>query len=308
VGDYRAKPADKDRKTGGSRPRRYVEDRPLVTIIMPVRNAAAFIEKAIESIIAQDYPNIEFLVADGRSTDGTVDILQHYDPHITHWLSEKDVNSVDASNKLCALASGDYLTILLADDWIAPDYVSRSIGALEREKTDFVFGDLELYDDRGKFLYRMRGNPNYRSTIRYDLSFTTPSWTFRRGMLEKIGLFKLLDVAPDYEWFLRADIAGYKGAHDSGITYCFRFGGNSSVNVFLGYQEVRRLAIAYGASPAIAWYFYLRKTIRHRGRDLLAKLLPMHLMMALRRKRREIIDNNNRRRFENLEKRDRTQA
>ena len=290
LAEYRAKPAAPDRVEGGSRSREYVAGRPLVTIIMPVRNGAAFIDQAINSIVAQDYPNIEFLIADGRSTDGTLDILRQHDGQITRWISEKDVNSVDASNKLCAMASGDYITIVLADDWVAPNYVSRSVAAIERECVDFVFGDLDLYSEEGKFLYRMRGNPDYGKSIRHDLSFSTPSWTFRRGMMEKIGLFKLVDVAPDYEWFLRGDIAGLNGAHDGAISYCFRFGGNSSVNVYLGFREVRNIAIAYGAPPGKAWLCYLRKSIRMRFRTVLEGVLPRGWMLALRRLRRNIID------------------
>jgi len=239
--------------------------------------------------MAQTYPNIEFVIGDGSSTDGTLDILRRYDGDISYWHSERDKKPEDAFNKMVPLTHGKYVGVLLADDWLDENFVANSVKALEEKGADFVFGDVDLHDEK-QFLYRRRGNPGFARTIRYEVSFNTPSWSLKRSIFDDIGLFKLVNVSPEYDLLLRAHLAGYKGAHDPEVVYNFQFGGNSSDHVYLGYQEVREMAIANGGSRFLAWIYYLRRIGIHRSRTLLEAAFPEKFMLKLRRARRAYID------------------
>ena len=92
---------------------------PLISIVTVSYNAAATIEDAIRSVLQQTYPHIEYIVIDGGSKDGTVDLLRRYDTQISHWVSEPDKGIYDAMNKGIALATGEYIGFLNADDFFA---------------------------------------------------------------------------------------------------------------------------------------------------------------------------------------------
>ena len=286
--DYRQLPPAPNRITGGSRVNGYIGEQPLFSILTIVRNGASTIERCIESVINQTYPNIEFIVGDGASTDGTLDFLRRYDSAITYWHSERDKKPEDAFNKMVPHAHGKYVGVLLADDWLEPDFVTQSVRALNERDADYVFGEVDLYEE-GKFLYRRRGRSDFTRTIRYEVSFNTPSWSLKREIFNTVGLFKLVNVSPEYDLMLRAHLAGFKGAYDPAIVYNFSFGGNSSEHSFLGYREVREMAIANGGNVGLAWYYYLRRSLRHRLRQILERFLPEDLMLGIRRWRRRII-------------------
>lgn len=102
-----------------------MNDLPKITIVTVVRNAAATIEKAIQSVMAQDYPNLEYIVLDGASDDGTVDIIKKYDKHISYWRSEADNGAADGYAEAVDIAAGDVIGYLNADDFYENDVLLR---------------------------------------------------------------------------------------------------------------------------------------------------------------------------------------
>ena len=96
-------------------------NKPKITIITVSYNANAFIEHTIRSVVAQTYPNIEYIVIDGASTDGTLDIIKKHEDEITKWTSESDRGIADAMNKGWKMASGDFVLFLHADDYLIDD-------------------------------------------------------------------------------------------------------------------------------------------------------------------------------------------
>lgn len=126
-----------------------------VSIVMPSYNQVAFIEAAIESVLNQDYENIELIVVDGGSTDGTVGVLEHYRSRIAHCVSEPDQGQSDALNKGFALASGSIYGWLNSDDLYAPNAVATAVAELHnRPGKSVVFGDWLEIDEHGKTLQR----------------------------------------------------------------------------------------------------------------------------------------------------------
>ncbi|HJR52864.1 MAG TPA: glycosyltransferase family 2 protein [Gemmatimonadota bacterium] len=107
---------------------------PRITVVTPSLNQCTFIERTLRSVLDQAYPNLEYIVIDGGSSDGTVDVLRAYEPRLAAWVSEPDSGQADAINKGFRLSTGEILAFLNADDLYAP-------GALARVAADFAEGD-----------------------------------------------------------------------------------------------------------------------------------------------------------------------
>jgi len=124
---------------------------PVVSVIMVVYNSLSLIEKTIRSIAGQTYPNIEFIVIDGGSSDGTVEIIRLYEKQISYWISEPDRGIYDAMNKGLAAASGDYVWFINAGDRIYADDILEKIfigdkGPGKREYSLIYYGDTMIVD------------------------------------------------------------------------------------------------------------------------------------------------------------------
>lgn len=130
---------------------------PKFTVITVTYNAAPVLEDTIQSVISQTYHHIEYLIIDGASKDGTLDVVKRYEGHITRVVSEPDGGLYDAMNKAIALATGDYLCFLNAgDSFHEDDTLQQIVHSLEgTELPDVIYGETALVDAKGHFL-RMR--------------------------------------------------------------------------------------------------------------------------------------------------------
>jgi glycosyltransferase involved in cell wall biosynthesis len=176
---------------------------PKVSIITPSFNQAGFLAQTLESVRRQDYPNIEHIVVDGGSTDGSVEMLRAA-PSI-RWVSERDRGQVDAINKGFAMATGEVLAWLNSDDTISPGAVRIAVEALERTGADLVYGDLRIIDQDGTHLRMFYGIPfDYRALLYGVYYVGQQSVFFRRTLLDKAGPLRAeFDNAFDFELWLR---------------------------------------------------------------------------------------------------------
>jgi glycosyltransferase involved in cell wall biosynthesis len=175
-----------------------------ISIISPSLNQAPFIRQMIESIIHQDHTDIEHIVIDGGSSDGTVEILRQYSA--LRWVSEKDRGQTHAINKGFALASGQILAWLNADDYYAPNV----LGAVHRyfhEHPDcnILYGDITYVDKAGEFLHVLSGDViNYPALVRSPDIVRQPSFFWRKHVVEKLGpLDESLHLVMDLDFLLR---------------------------------------------------------------------------------------------------------
>lgn len=123
---------------------------PLVSIITITYNAERFLEKTILSIVAQTYPHIEYIIIDGKSKDGTLDIIKRYEQHISYWISEPDKGIYDAMNKGLEAAKGDYVWFMNAGDEIfAPNTLAN---IMNLPPADVYYGETEFRDLAGKYM------------------------------------------------------------------------------------------------------------------------------------------------------------
>lgn len=163
---------------------------PLVSIVTPSFNQAHYLEATIQSVLfAQEYPRIEYIVVDGASTDGSVDIIKKYKKYLAYWVSEKDSGQAEAINKGLARATGEIVAWLNSDDYYGPGAVSSIVKVFE-EHPDvlMVYGDMLAVDDQGEAINVLK----YRQLSLEDLLcfqiIGQPAVFFRRSALEQTGL------------------------------------------------------------------------------------------------------------------------
>jgi glycosyltransferase involved in cell wall biosynthesis len=126
-----------------------MKQRPLVSIITPSYNQADFLEAAIQSVLGQDYPDIEYGIVDGGSDDGSVDVIKKYESQVNWWVSEPDEGQGYAINKGIARSSGEVVAWLNSDDLLLPQAISEAVDSLELYGADLVFGNAIIIDENG---------------------------------------------------------------------------------------------------------------------------------------------------------------
>lgn len=176
-----------------------------ISVITVSYNAQSTIEQCVQSVISQDYQNIEYVIIDGNSSDGTVSILEKYKKYIHVFVSEPDKGIYDAMNKGIALASGDIIGILNADDFFADSHTLTVVSdAFKNNTTDIVYGDLDYIKPDGSTFRKWRSGP-YKKGM-FNLGWMPPHPTFycRKEVFNRLGNYSLeYGTAADYELMLR---------------------------------------------------------------------------------------------------------
>ena len=176
---------------------------PKVSILTPALNSVRTIEQTIQSVANQDYTNIEHIVVDGGSTDGTLDILFRT-PQLL-WISEKDDGQSDALNKGYSLANGEILGWLNADDTYTPGAVSSAVNYLrDHRSTEMVYSNCNHIDEHGRLLFHQKAAPFELAHQLIDFQIPQPTVFFRREMIQQVGKFDThLHYVMDWAWFMR---------------------------------------------------------------------------------------------------------
>ncbi len=178
-----------------------------VTIITVTMNSEKFLEDCINSVINQQYANIEHIIIDGASTDGTLAIIEKYQDHIAHWVSEKDQGMYDAINKGMKMATGDIIGTLNSDDTLSsPTVINEIVNSFEEQNVDSVYGDLVYVDpiNTQKIIRVWKGVPYKRSRYKMGWMPAHPTFYFKRKLLEQYGFYEThYFTAADYEFMAR---------------------------------------------------------------------------------------------------------
>lgn len=179
---------------------------PKISVITAVRNGMPFVEQTINSVIGQRNCNFEYIVIDGGSTDGTVDVIRSHAAGIAKWVSEKDEGISDAFNKGLSFATGDYILFLNADDALSEPDVLHEM-AMNMVRSDYpglIYGDCDVLDrNTAEILYRASISFSPEE-LRAGQMLPHPSLFASRDYFNRYGRFDSdFRIAMDYEWLLR---------------------------------------------------------------------------------------------------------
>ncbi len=163
-------------------------DLPLVTIVTPSYNQARFLEATLRSVLEQDYPRIEYLVVDGASTDGSVEIIRRYADRLAWWVSEKDSGQSEAINKGLRRARGEFVGWLNSDDIYLPGAVSAAVRVFQSHpQAGLVYGDALAIDTDGKPFNLMRARQYTLMDLMAFQIICQPAAFMRRSVLEDVN-------------------------------------------------------------------------------------------------------------------------
>ncbi|MTJ11410.1 glycosyltransferase [Anabaena sp. UHCC 0187] len=205
---------------------------PRISIITPSYNQGNFIEETIRSVLLQGYPNLEYIIIDGGSTDNTIEILKKYEKHLAYWVSEPDNGQTHAINKGLAKATGDIIAYLNSDDYYLPGILFKVAEYFSQfPETDLLHGICRYVNQEGEKIGEQFGNIQTLEEI-LDLwdvwwkkrQFVQPEVFWTRRITEKIGLFKeQLFFVMDYDYWCRIIQAGGIVKRIDSELSCFRF-------------------------------------------------------------------------------------
>ena len=180
---------------------------PLISVITVVYNGALTLEDAIRSVLGQTYRNVEYIIIDGGSNDGTVDILKQYDHVIDYWLSEKDGGIYDAMNKGISLCSGEFVGMLNSDDFFSNETVLQDLSErFCQTNVDAVFSCLDIVDknDPIKIIRKYRVSTLSYRLLRIGIMPAHPTFYCKKSCYETGELYKTdYKIASDFEMLAR---------------------------------------------------------------------------------------------------------
>ena len=176
-----------------------------MSVVTVVRNGAASLRRAVDSVASQNYPTVEYIVVDGASTDGTVSLIESLDDQLDVWTSEPDDGISDAFNKGISLACGGIIGLLNSDDWYEPDSIENAVRALEQSRADIAYGSMQYWRGAARS-FLVHGDDR---ALTREMTIGHPAVFVRRDCYARFGLFRLdFRLAMDYEWLLRAKAGG----------------------------------------------------------------------------------------------------
>lgn len=255
---------------------------PRVSIITACYNSTLTLERTVLSVLSQTYENIQYIIIDGLSTDGTTDVIKRHQDCLGCWVSERDEGISDAWNKGLKMATGEIIGIINSDDYYQSNAVELAVKALEAHpEAGFVFGDQLIFDQKGTAITQ-KGDPQYLKTIDFIMPSIPHSSVFmRRWVYDRYGGFdKNFKTAMDYELLLRITRRGVRGVYIPSLMSAMNLGGVSDRNYSHGYREVMQASVRYGYGklPALVrFYFEIAKTFSRKKLQQLGLEVPVRL-------------------------------
>ncbi len=238
------------------------------SIITVCLNSEPTIERTIRSVLEQRHADIEYIIIDGASSDGTIAIINRHKKNVAHFISEKDSGIYNAMNKGIDLASGDFISFLNADDFLIDSGVINAVQkGIEQnpENADIYFGNLIIYNhDTGRGHCWKPGKLNKLFLYRGNLPH--PAMFYNKKIFASVGMFdESFKVSADYEWVVRAYLKyDVIFSHLDVLPVIFTSGGRStdkSWNTIIS-SENKRIRKMYFSSNMQKIYFPLRNRIK----------------------------------------------
>jgi len=256
---------------------------PLVSIITISYNSEKTIRRTIDSILDQTYRNLEYIIVDGKSNDGTVDIIKEYadtfaEKNIKYkWITEKDNGIADAFNKGLKLVTGDLIAMLNSDDWYEENTIDNVVRYHCSENADFYYGNIYMHEEDGSGKRLLEGKEFSDQVVKYVMPINHPTMFVTKKVVLTNGEYSSkYKYAMDYDYVLRMHNKGFKGRHIGSLIVNMQDGGAHQANYYETLKEVNYISVSHGGNRVIAYllrnYTFLNQKI---FRFPLAKWLRM---------------------------------
>lgn len=241
---------------------------PRISVVTPTRNQGQFIEETIRSVLLQGYPNVEYIIIDGTSTDQTINVVERYADWLTYWISEPDRGQVHAINKGFERASGEIYAYLNSDDLYLPGALYAVARVAKTQPLgELLYGRCDLMrEDDSHSIHRGRINSVYEALNVYEYwwngsQFVQPEVFWRRSLATRVGSFdERYCLAFDYDYWARCFIAGATAVEVPYPLACFRFHADQKSSAAeQAAEEIRRILRHHlGDRPPISFWQKLK--------------------------------------------------
>jgi glycosyltransferase involved in cell wall biosynthesis len=252
---------------------------PKICVVTPSYNQAEFLERTILSVLNQNYANLEYIIIDGGSTDGSVEIIKKYEKYLSCWMSQPDKGQADAINKGFRGSNADLIAWQNSDDVYVP-------GAFEKIRTmyakyknaEVLFGNAYIIDADDTILQEMRYHPfSVRHLIYYGWNLTNQAAFWKTSVFKKVGYLLNYPVAFDWDWFIRLGVAGFRFQFVREFLGAYRIQQNSKLFQIRDRDLVEKdILLRHGFKCDSPFDFYRR----HRARRLYYMMLKLTYHVA----------------------------
>ncbi len=204
-----------------------------ISIITSVYNNAKYIENAINSVLSQTYKDIEYIVVDGASTDGTMEIINKYKDKIDKFISEADKGIYDGLNKGIKLATGDVVAFLHSDDeYYSDGVIEKVVNKFKKDNSDGVYGDLIYVNEKDEVVRYWKSGEFSIEKLKKGWMPPHPTLFLKKEIYDKYGLFSLnYKIAADYDFILKVLKHNPKLSYIPKVLYKMKIGGISNKNI-----------------------------------------------------------------------------
>lgn len=197
-----------------------------LTVITVCYNSVNSLECAIKSVLNQSYKNVEYIIIDGGSTDGTVEVIKKYSPYIAYWLSEPDEGIYQAMNKGIKAATGDLIGFLSSNDWYAEGALSAIADKFDETKADLIYGDAVVHEGED-ITYQDNSRVKLEDSY-YYMTVIHPAFFVRTEIQKKYGFDESYRICGDYKFFMQVYRDKYRFVYTKHDIINYYLGGVSS--------------------------------------------------------------------------------
>ncbi len=235
-----------------------LSDKPLISVVTVVLNGRQTLERCVKSVISQTYSSIEYIVVDGGSKDGTMDIIKQYDKAIDYWVSEKDNGLYHAMNKAVLFCTGDYILYLNADDELYNSQTMEKVANNVTKDIDIFYGNI-LVEDKYCEEYIQLGREFSLNDIKKEKKPPHPAFFVRSSLLKENPFNEKCRIASDYDLMCRLFRKHLKMKYINEIISIFHTGGLSSLFFRTNRENAVIIRENFGTKYAI--FYLMRKSL-----------------------------------------------